>query len=473
MNFLEAEAYAKQKKAVLPADFYSRAGLQNRGKSFTVSGLSGLDQIQHVQSRFQKALAEGWTPKQFQKAVKEGELDINLPAYRLNNVFRTNLQSAYNAGRLARQYQARATHPFLMFSAVLDERTRDSHRALDGLILSWESEAELIARIYPPLDYQCRCQMISLTAGQAGRYANPERQAQKGRLIDQQAARGFQSGPLDINDLERLYQERLAAGAWPPQIQSQVALARKEVLSAVHTALTIENAALESVSRALGFDLEEGLRAVAGRLAEARRLSTLSQLTAGTLTSREAAVLRRALDHYDNLDQIVTKIANFGYNGANSRDLAWLAGLDSLYANRPSLFLDQHGFRAPLYGQTAALGGLKPGQVIQASAYWLLAQAAPAGPGETLIILKNSYGQILLVDSLARRPALGQALARYGQRYVVRAVEFNQAALGRLWPRVVTLSAAGGQGLTDSAGVGNIAAAIKEGHKLWRGQNDY
>lgn len=57
--------------------------------------------------------------------------------------------------------EARAAFPYLQYVAVGDEATRDSHRALDGLILPrehpfWEDH-------YPPWEYNCRCMVVPVS----------------------------------------------------------------------------------------------------------------------------------------------------------------------------------------------------------------------------------------------------------------------------------------------------------------------
>ncbi|MEK2680667.1 phage minor head protein [Pseudomonas aeruginosa] len=49
---------------------------------------------------------------------------------RLETIYQTNMQSAYMAGRYAAAYEARETHPYWMYVAVMDSVTRPSHAAL-------------------------------------------------------------------------------------------------------------------------------------------------------------------------------------------------------------------------------------------------------------------------------------------------------------------------------------------------------
>ena len=97
VTFLEALRYAQQRKILLPNEFYS-LDLKTRQMATTVSFLSSLEQIETVINAANKAIADGGTFKDFQKLIKES--DIILPKHYLDNVFRTNIQSAYGHGVL-------------------------------------------------------------------------------------------------------------------------------------------------------------------------------------------------------------------------------------------------------------------------------------------------------------------------------------------------------------------------------------
>lgn len=73
------------------------------------------------------------------------------------NVFRTNVASAYSEGlrQMARDPDVREVVPAFRYSAVGDSDTRPGHAALDGLIAATDDG---IWNIYmPPIFYNCRC----------------------------------------------------------------------------------------------------------------------------------------------------------------------------------------------------------------------------------------------------------------------------------------------------------------------------
>lgn len=163
--FAEAINYARKRNIVLPDVYYGKLIAQQRSQAVSVAGLSSIEQIKFVVDQLDKVLKQGKTFKDFQDAVKANTLGIDLPKHRLDNIFRTNIQSAYNRGRWEQQAKVAATRPFLMYDAINDGRTRPAHHAMDNVILPrdhdwWKSH-------YPPNGYRCRCTVISLTEAQA------------------------------------------------------------------------------------------------------------------------------------------------------------------------------------------------------------------------------------------------------------------------------------------------------------------
>ncbi len=81
--------------------------------------------------------------------------------YRLQTIFRTNMQTAYAVG-MWQQIAAQAQDaPYLLYDAVDDHRTRPDHAAWDGTVLPvshpwWRTHT-------PPNGWNCRCSIIQLS----------------------------------------------------------------------------------------------------------------------------------------------------------------------------------------------------------------------------------------------------------------------------------------------------------------------
>lgn len=77
--------------------------------------------------------------------------------------FRTNVNTAVTAGRFrqAQDQDIRDIVPCFRFDAVGDGDTRDNHRAANGLV--FRSDNPVWNKIAPPLGYNCRCQVSSVS----------------------------------------------------------------------------------------------------------------------------------------------------------------------------------------------------------------------------------------------------------------------------------------------------------------------
>lgn len=161
--FTEALDFAKVRGVVLPAFYYNELEASARADAFTVSHLSSLRQIETVFDALNATMKDGGTFADFTKAVDAGGIVLETP--HRETVFRTAVQTAYNAGRRMQQVDNEENRRYLMYDAINDSQTRPSHRAMDGFIapvghVVWK-------RWYPPCGFNCRCSVISLSEAQA------------------------------------------------------------------------------------------------------------------------------------------------------------------------------------------------------------------------------------------------------------------------------------------------------------------
>lgn len=156
------------------------------GRAFTVAKAMRLDILQDIRNGLLTALETGQTLKDFETGLKPllqakgwwgkavtvdpDTLDAQLvqlgSSRRLKTIYQTNLQSAYMAGRHKRQQEAGA-FPYLMYVAVMDQRTRESHALLNGKV--YRKDDPVWDVLYPPNGFNCRCRTRALTAGQVAR----------------------------------------------------------------------------------------------------------------------------------------------------------------------------------------------------------------------------------------------------------------------------------------------------------------
>lgn len=162
--FMQAVEYARTRNVVLPQDYYGKLTGTERSRAVTIAGLAQLEQIKFVIDQLNATLSEGGTFADFKKRVRSGVVPVALPDYRLDNIYRTNIQAAYAHGKWQQQSRS-TTRPYLMYDAINDSRTRPAHAAMDNIVLP--REHSFWRTHYPPNGYRCRCTVISLTVAQA------------------------------------------------------------------------------------------------------------------------------------------------------------------------------------------------------------------------------------------------------------------------------------------------------------------
>lgn len=153
---------------------------QAHDQAFTVAKAMRLDLLSDIRAALETALQQGQTLKQFTANLQPvlqaqgwwgkqvivdsqgtGELVQLGSPRRLKTIYQTNLQSAYMAGRKASMEATAQTHPYWMYIAILDGKTRPSHRAMHGQV--FRHDDPIWSTIFPPNGFNCRCRVIALS----------------------------------------------------------------------------------------------------------------------------------------------------------------------------------------------------------------------------------------------------------------------------------------------------------------------
>jgi len=173
VDFDEAVAWFGKRVAMTKADF-NRLSATAKRKAFAVANVAQLDLVNHAWKAVEAAIKTGTSLEDFKKSIgpelrKAWGGKVDDPAWRLETIFRTNVQLAYGAGR-----HQQATHPDVasdrpvwMFDAILDGRETPICRACDGTKLP--SDHPWWATHLAPLHHNCRSSFIALSEKQAGR----------------------------------------------------------------------------------------------------------------------------------------------------------------------------------------------------------------------------------------------------------------------------------------------------------------
>ncbi len=156
-------------------------------RAFTVARSAGYDVLEDIRSALVESMSKGESYQQFIDKLtptlqakgwwgkeidyETGEItvypgtsrpvELGSPR-RLKLIYEQNMQTAFQAGRWRGMKAATATHPFWRYVAVLDNRTRPTHRAMHGRVFRHDDAGWSVA--YPPNGWKCRCRAQPLTA---------------------------------------------------------------------------------------------------------------------------------------------------------------------------------------------------------------------------------------------------------------------------------------------------------------------
>jgi SPP1 gp7 family putative phage head morphogenesis protein len=177
-----AIAYFRAKGYAITWDWQEQARTAEE-QAFTVAKAMRMDVLQDIKEMVQKALDDGIAFQDFRKnlepklqakgwwgrKVVEGPggseiVQLGSP-HRLETIYRTNLQSAFMAGRREEQEANAEERPFLQYIALADARTRPEHLAMNGKI--YPINDPIWKKWTPPNGYNCRCRTRALTPEQA------------------------------------------------------------------------------------------------------------------------------------------------------------------------------------------------------------------------------------------------------------------------------------------------------------------
>ena len=168
-----------------------------RFRAFTVSALSTPDAVERVRTLAIGAVEKGTPLADFWSAAKaENAAGLGESPWYWETVYRTNIQTEYNAGR-AIEFK-RNQPEYLEFVGIGDVRQTDICRSRSGTILPathpfWKTS-------WPPLHFNCRTTIRAVYAEEveAIREANPDwRPTAEESIPREGAATGFGGNPVD------------------------------------------------------------------------------------------------------------------------------------------------------------------------------------------------------------------------------------------------------------------------------------
>jgi SPP1 gp7 family putative phage head morphogenesis protein len=164
------EAYRYFARRVpIPGSVYAELEPWAKSRAFAIAEVEAADLTKAVQGHLLEAIDNGWTFERFRFAVtSDPKVQDRAPIQELTtghleNIFRTNLMTAYGAGTWD-FYQdpdvAKVTLAY-QYVAILDSRTRPEHAAMDGKVFL--KDDPVWDTWWPPNGYNCRCRVVGVT----------------------------------------------------------------------------------------------------------------------------------------------------------------------------------------------------------------------------------------------------------------------------------------------------------------------
>lgn len=152
--------YWKNKSPILEEEWLKLSD-RERDRAFTAANIANINQLQKTYDVIEDCIKNGTT---INKAKKELLSNVALTDAHAETILRTNIASAYSAGRYSEMTSALKYRPYWKYVSIDDDRTRLSHLALNGVV--YPADDPFWTVNYPPNGYKCRCDVVSLSERQ-------------------------------------------------------------------------------------------------------------------------------------------------------------------------------------------------------------------------------------------------------------------------------------------------------------------
>lgn len=230
--FKKAVDFMKKRKVLTKSQYMALAN-EEKAKSFMVSGYEALTVLQTFSDKLTEAVEQGKTGRQFLEEMnsflENGGYDLVNP-WRAETIFRTNVQTAYNAGHYQSMTQPETLRllPYWQYKTAYDDDVRPEHAAMHGRV--YRADDPVWDIWYPPNGFRCRCTVVAKSKAQVEReglkvQTRPPRRVDfsTGEIIDLKPDKGFSMNPAkevyrpDLTNISRplreIYRRRKDASA--------------------------------------------------------------------------------------------------------------------------------------------------------------------------------------------------------------------------------------------------------------------
>ncbi len=164
--FRAAAEFLSSKEAV-PMEVYEQLQKRARDRAFSVSRYTSAEVLNQFLRELVDAIEDGTTGTEFRKRMNDF-LERNgytaASPWHLDVIFRTNLQTAYNAGYYESMQAAKKFRPYWQYKTAGDRHVRESHAAMQDRV--YAADDPIWDVWYPPNGFRCRCTVVSLSKRQ-------------------------------------------------------------------------------------------------------------------------------------------------------------------------------------------------------------------------------------------------------------------------------------------------------------------
>lgn len=185
LKFKDAVDFWQDKVELSTSEYYKLSD-EAKMKAFAVSGIAKGDELSMVYDALTRAIEGKIGFADFKRGLSdvwEKRGWIGVGAWRVDNIFRTNVQAAYMAGRWKQAGRAAGTRPYGQYSAVRDTRTRLTHVAAHGMV--YPLDHAFWDTWWPLNGFRCRCTVKTLSERQVkARGLKVETEDMTGKLVE-------------------------------------------------------------------------------------------------------------------------------------------------------------------------------------------------------------------------------------------------------------------------------------------------
>lgn len=179
---------------------WETASDEAKARAFTAAGVYKLDILSDLKELVTQAIEKGTPYNEFKTQMlsalaSKGYIPKNegLAPYRLKNIYRQNIQTAYQAGSYKDLDESKKYLPYWKFIAIDDARTTVGCRGKNGTILP--ADDPFWDKNFPPNHFGCRSNIMGMTKEQATKEGITSAERRNTIMEDNPPAKGFDYNP--------------------------------------------------------------------------------------------------------------------------------------------------------------------------------------------------------------------------------------------------------------------------------------